>query len=74
MKLHSASFLLLAALGELLVERAGLINIGGGLLCGIGVFVTLPWTLIALAYIYEDLFGTPRSVRPAKQQLAERLS
>ena len=39
---------------------AGLINIGGSLLCGIGVFVTLPWTLLALAYIYEDLFGTPR--------------
>ena len=34
-----------------------LINIGGVLLCGIGVFVTWPWTLIAFVYAYEDIFG-----------------
>jgi hypothetical protein len=34
-----------------------LINICGVICCGIGVFITIPLTLIALAYVYEDLFG-----------------
>lgn len=34
------------------------LNIVGALCCGIGVFVTWPWTMIALAYLYEDLFST----------------
>ena len=37
---------------------AALLNTGGALLCGIGLFITMPWTLLALAFIYEDLFGT----------------
>lgn len=35
-----------------------LINFGGFLLCGIGLFVTIPWTLIALTFLYEDIFGS----------------
>ena len=38
-----------------------LINFGGLLLCGIGFFVTWPWTMIALTFLYEDIFGS----RPA---------
>ena len=34
------------------------LNIVGALCCGVGVFITWPWTMIALAYLYEDLFGT----------------
>jgi len=34
-----------------------LINFGGLLLCGVGLFVTWPWTMIALAFLYEDIFG-----------------
>lgn len=36
----------------------GLINFGGALLCGIGLFVTWPLTLLAAAFLYEDIFGT----------------
>ena len=39
----------------------GLINFGGLLLCGLGLFVTWPWTLLALTFLYEDIFGS----RPA---------
>ena len=35
-----------------------LINFVGVLLCGIGVFVTWPLTMLALAFLYDDLFGT----------------
>lgn len=35
-----------------------LVNLGGALLCGIGVFVTWPLTMMALAFLYEDLFGS----------------
>jgi hypothetical protein len=34
-----------------------LMNICGLICCIIGLFVTIPLTLIALAYVYEDLFG-----------------
>jgi hypothetical protein len=34
-----------------------LINLGGLLLCGVGVFITCPWTSIAVVYAYEDIFG-----------------
>lgn len=39
-----------------------LINIGGVLLCGIGIFFTWPLTMLALTFLYEDLFG---SAKPA---------
>lgn len=43
-----------------------LLNFAGALLCGIGMFVSLPLGLIALAYVYEDLFGNPKpSAAPA---------
>lgn len=40
----------------------GLINFGGGLLCCVGIFFTLPLTGLAMMYAYEDVFGT----QPAK--------
>jgi hypothetical protein len=39
-----------------------LINIGGVLLCGIGLLFTAPLTMLALTFLYEDLFG---STKPA---------
>jgi len=39
-----------------------LINFCGVLLCGIGVFFTWPLTMLASAFLYEDLFG---SAKPA---------
>lgn len=41
-----------------------LINIGGILLCVVGVFVTLPVTTLALAYAYNDIFGRTQSQTP----------
>jgi uncharacterized membrane protein len=38
-----------------------LINLGGALLCGIGLFVTMPWTFIAVAMVYDDLFGPAKT-------------
>ena len=35
-----------------------LINLGGALACGIGFFITWPWTMLALVYLYDDLFGS----------------
>jgi len=32
-------------------------NFLGALCCGVGVFVTWPLTMLALAFLYEDLFG-----------------
>jgi hypothetical protein len=40
-----------------LLLLASLLNIGGALACGIGLAVTLPITLLALIYAYEDLFA-----------------
>lgn len=37
------------------------LNFLGALCCGIGIFITWPWTMIALAYLYEDHFGTESS-------------
>ena len=37
-----------------------LINFVGALCCYVGLFVTLPLTLLMLAYIYEDIFGQSR--------------
>jgi serine/threonine protein kinase len=34
-----------------------LINLGGFLLCGVGIFLTLPVALAALMYAYEDIFS-----------------
>lgn len=39
-----------------------LINIGGVLLCFVGIFFTWPLTMLALTFLYEDLFG---SAKPA---------
>jgi uncharacterized membrane protein len=41
-----------------------LINIGGVLLCVIGLFLTWPWTCIAMVYAYEDIFGTAKAAAP----------
>ena len=35
----------------------GLINLGGGLLCCVGIFFTLPLTGLAMMYAYNDVFG-----------------
>ena len=35
----------------------GLVNLGGLLLCGVGIFVTLPTSFAALMYAYEDIFN-----------------
>jgi hypothetical protein len=35
-----------------------LINLGGALLCGVGLLFTIPLTMAAWAYLYEDSFGT----------------
>lgn len=37
------------------------INFCGLLLCVVGIFVTIPLTLLATAYLYEDLCGSPGS-------------
>ncbi len=33
------------------------VNFVGALCCGVGIFVTWPLTMLALAHLYEDLFG-----------------
>lgn len=33
------------------------VNFVGALCCGVGVFITWPLTMLALAHLYEDLFG-----------------
>jgi hypothetical protein len=43
------------------VVICGLINVGGTLACGIGVFVTWPWTMLALVFFYDDLFGSSQA-------------
>jgi len=40
-----------------LVVVCGLINLGGGLLCCVGIFFTLPLTGLAIMYAYNDVFG-----------------
>jgi hypothetical protein len=40
---------------------AGLLNLLGTLCCVVGAFVTIPWGLIAFAYLYEDRFG-PKAI------------
>lgn len=37
-----------------------LLNLAGTLACLVGMFVTVPWGMLALMYAYEDLFGSPR--------------
>ncbi len=39
---------------------AFLINIVGGLCCYVGIFVSIPLTLLMTAYAYEDIFGPTR--------------
>jgi len=41
-----------------LIVVCGLINFGGGLLCCVGIFFTLPLTGLAMMYAYHDVFGT----------------
>jgi len=41
----------------LLMFLCTLINVGGGLLCCVGFFFTLPLTGLAMMYAYEDVFG-----------------
>ena len=36
-----------------------LVNLGGVLLCFVGVFITLPVSIAALMYAYEDIFNAP---------------
>ena len=40
-----------------LLVVCGLINLGGGLLCCVGIFFTLPLTGLAMMYAYNDVFG-----------------
>ena len=40
-----------------LMVVCGLINFGGGLLCCVGIFFTLPLTGLAVMYAYNDVFG-----------------
>jgi hypothetical protein len=42
----------------------GLINMGGALLCVVGVFFTLPLTGLALTYAYEDVFAAQAAKSP----------
>ncbi len=37
-----------------------LLNLGGLMLCFVGVFITLPVTFAALMYAYEDVFNPPK--------------
>jgi hypothetical protein len=46
----------------LFVILSALINFCGVLFCGIGLFFTAPLTMLALMFLYEDLFG---SAKPA---------
>ena len=41
-----------------LVLVAGLVSIAGVLACVVGIFVTIPVAFGAIAYAYEDIFGT----------------
>ena len=50
-------------LGLLIV--LGLVNLGGLLLCGVGIFVTLPTAFAALMYAYEDIFNPGKSLSAA---------
>jgi hypothetical protein len=43
----------------LLMLMLFLINFAGALCCVVGLFVTVPLSFLALAYLYEDLFGPP---------------
>jgi len=47
-----------------LVLLCALINIGGSLVCCVGVFFTLPLTGLAMTYAYEDIFGTEGTKAP----------
>lgn len=44
-----------------LLILSGLLNLAGVLACFVGVFVTVPVTLLALMYAYEDIFGSTRA-------------
>ena len=46
-------------LGSLFVLNLmlGLVNILGALLCGLGLFVTVPMSIVSIALVYRDLFG-----------------
>jgi hypothetical protein len=48
-----------------LVILAGMLNLAGVLLCLVGLFVTVPVSMMALMYAYEDIFS---SARPAAAQ------
>jgi len=56
---HWWSFFGLAIMG-------GLLNIVGMLVCCVGMFVTMPVTLMAIMYAYEDIFGSVSTTKPAQ--------
>ena len=51
-----------------------LINVAGLIPCGFGLFLTVPITLAALMYAYEDILGlaVPRLRHPRESDLRER--
>lgn len=44
------------------------INILGALACGIGLFVTVPITMVATAYVYRQMLSTERRTETAQEQ------
>ncbi|BCM91024.1 hypothetical protein IAD21_02888 [Abditibacteriota bacterium] len=50
--------------GVLLLLVLGLINIGGMLLCCVGLLLTIPLTQITIALVYRDLIGIEGIVAP----------
>lgn len=40
----------------------GVINFCGALLCGVGLFVTFPLTVLATTFLYDDLFGSTKAI------------
>jgi hypothetical protein len=48
----------------LLIVLNILINFAGGLCCGVGLLITAPWTGLALACAYDEIFGRGRAPQP----------
>lgn len=42
---------------------SGLLNLAGSLCCVVGVFITIPWTLLAFVCLYENRFGRAPATR-----------
>jgi len=47
-----------------LLLLSALLNLAGLLCCCVGFFVTMPVTVFALMYAYEDIFGAAKSQTP----------